>query len=56
MGWPAAVGVVFADGSAAHHACDEHAELARIRHRAAGAFTPEALADEAELTARGEMA
>jgi hypothetical protein len=54
MGWPEAVGVVFGDGTAAHHACDERAEREHIRQRAENAISPEALGDEAELTIRGE--
>jgi hypothetical protein len=54
MNWPAPVGVMFADGTGAHHACHERAEVERIRARAANAMMPAALADEAEVTARGE--
>ena len=54
MFWPAPVGVVFADGTAAHHACYERAEVERIERRAANAVSPEALADEAEVKLRGE--
>jgi hypothetical protein len=54
LNWPAPVGVMFADGTGAHHACHERAEVERIRARAANATTPAALADEAELTARGK--
>jgi hypothetical protein len=45
---------VFADGTVAHHACHERAEVERITVRAANALSPEALADEAEPTIRGE--
>ncbi len=45
---------MFVDGTGAHHACHERAEVERIRARAANAMTPAALADEAEVTARGE--
>jgi hypothetical protein len=54
MGWPRPVGIVFADGTAAHHACDERAEVERLRRQAALGCTPEAQADAAELTIRGE--
>ena len=54
MDWPAPVGRMFGDGTAAHHACHERAEVELIRARAANAVTPEALADEAETTIRGE--
>ncbi len=54
MNWPSPVGVMFADGTGAHHACHERAEVERIRARAANAMMPAALADEAEVTARGE--
>ena len=54
MDWPAPVGRMFADGTGAHHACHEHAELERIRRRAANAFSPEAATDPAELTVHGE--
>ncbi len=46
--------VPFADGTAAHLGCHDAAEVERIRARAANATTPAALADEAEVTARGE--
>ena len=54
MDWPAPVGRMFGDGTAAHHACHERAEVERIRARAANALSAEALADEAEVTVRGE--
>jgi hypothetical protein len=54
MGWPAAVGLVFADGTAAHHACDEAAELARLRQRPPRVST-KALADEVEPTVRENL-
>jgi hypothetical protein len=54
MNWPGSVGRTFADGTGAHHACHERAEVARIRARAANALSPEALGDEAEVTIRGE--
>jgi hypothetical protein len=47
MGWPRPVGVVFADGTAAHHACRERAEVERIGPGPRNALSPEALADEA---------
>jgi hypothetical protein len=48
-------GLVFADGTGAHVACEDrrHAELAR--RQAARALTPDALADPAELMIRGEL-
>jgi hypothetical protein len=52
IAWPAAIGLVFADGTAAHPACAERAEVERIRRRAANANTPDALADEAEVMLR----
>jgi hypothetical protein len=54
MDWPAPVGRMFADGTAAHHACHERTEVEHIRARAANALSAEALADEAEVTIRGE--
>lgn len=54
MGWPGPVGRMFGDGTAAHHACRERAEVERIRARAANALSAEALADAAEVTIRGE--
>jgi hypothetical protein len=56
MGWPRPVGIVLADGTAAHHACAEWAEVERIRRRGENALSPDALADEAEVTVRGELA
>jgi hypothetical protein len=55
MGWPRPVGVVFADGTAAHHACDEAAEVARIKRLAANALSPQAMNDPAEMMVRGKM-
>ncbi len=55
MNWPAPVGVMFADGSGAHHACHERAEVERVRARAGNALSVLALADEAEVTVRGEV-
>jgi hypothetical protein len=55
MDWPVPVGRMFADGTGAHHACRERAEVERIRARAANALSAETLADEAELTIRGEL-
>jgi hypothetical protein len=54
MGWPGPVGVVFADSTAAHHACAERAEVERIQWRAENALLP--VEDEAELCIRGELA
>jgi hypothetical protein len=54
MNWPAPVGRIFGDGTGAHHACHERAEVTRIRARADNALSPAALADEAEVTVRGE--
>jgi hypothetical protein len=47
--------LAFGDATVAHVVCEDrwHAELAR--RQAAGAFTPEALADPAELMIRGEL-
>ena len=53
MDWPAPVGRMFGDGTAAHHACHERAEVERIRRQASNAVTPAALADEAEVTVHG---
>ena len=55
MNWPAPVGVMVADGTGAHHACHERAEVERLRARAANALSSEVLADEAEVTIRGEL-
>jgi hypothetical protein len=56
MGWPGSVGDFLADDTAAHHACHKRPEVERVRRRAAHALAPGALADEAELTVRSEMA
>jgi hypothetical protein len=55
MGWPRPAGVVFGDGTAAHNACDEAAEVARIKRLAANALSPEAMNDPAEMMVRGQM-
>jgi hypothetical protein len=55
IGWPRPAGVVFADGTAAHHACDEAAEVARIKRLAANALSPEAMSDLAEMMVRGKI-
>jgi hypothetical protein len=55
MGWPRPAGVVFADSTAAHHACDERAEIERIRRRAENAFSREAMADPAEVMVHGKI-
>jgi hypothetical protein len=47
--------LAFADGSAAHEACEDRWRAEGVVRRAGNASTPEALADEAELTIRGEM-
>jgi hypothetical protein len=47
--------MVFADGTAAHHACDEAAEVARIKRLAANALSPEAMSDLAEMMMRGKI-
>jgi hypothetical protein len=44
----------FADGTAAHLTCEDAWDLERLRARAANALSPAALADGAELVARGE--
>ncbi len=54
LAWPGPVGITFADGTGAHHACHERAEVERIRARAKNAVSREAAADPAELTVRGE--
>ena len=54
--WSRSGAVAFADGGSAHVACYEQAEAARIRaaaHRAVE--SPDARADEAEVTVRGEV-
>jgi hypothetical protein len=48
LAWPAPVGVVYSDGSAEHHHCRLFAAAERA------VLSPDALADEAELTVRGE--
>jgi hypothetical protein len=55
MGWPRPAGVVFADGTAAHHPCDEAAEVARIKRLAANAFSPDAMSDPGEMMVHGKM-
>jgi hypothetical protein len=53
--WSRPGAIAFADGGSAHVACYERAEAARIRAAARRAVeSPDALADEAELTAHGE--
>ena len=47
MGWPGPVGLVLADGTAAHHRCDARAEAGGVRRHATDALSPEALADPA---------
>jgi hypothetical protein len=49
IGWPRPVGIVFADGTAVHHACAERAEVERIQRRAESALSPEAMSDPAEM-------
>lgn len=46
--------IPFTDGTAAHLACYEVAEAERLHARAACCFAPDVLADEAEVTMRGE--
>jgi hypothetical protein len=48
MAWPGPAGITYADGTAEHHACRVWAAAGRA------VLSPAALADEAELTARGE--
>jgi hypothetical protein len=48
MDWPGPAGVVHANGTAEHHACRLWAAAERA------VLSPDALADEAELTVRGE--
>ena len=55
MDWPGPVGRMFGDGTGAHHACHERAEVKRIRVKAANALSAEALADPAEVTIRGDL-
>jgi hypothetical protein len=55
MGWPRPAGVVFGDGTAAHHACDEAAEAARIKRLTANALSPEAMNDAAEMMVHGKI-
>jgi hypothetical protein len=54
-GWPRPAGVVGGDGvPLLHSASRGHSGLERIERRAANTVSPESLADEAELTVRGE--
>lgn len=55
IGWPAAGGVTFADGAAAHTACYERAEIDRLLDAGLRAVAPELVRDEAEVTLRGEL-
>jgi len=56
MGWPAPVGVTFADGTAAHHACLEAPEPDLTRANADRAAWRDALADPVDEAApRGEL-
>jgi hypothetical protein len=45
MGWPRPVGLVFGDGTAAHHGCDVQAEADRISRQAINAPAQRAHAD-----------
>jgi hypothetical protein len=54
MGWPGPAGIILADGTALHHGCAERFHVERIRRLAENAFSPDAMADEAELTLQGE--
>jgi hypothetical protein len=53
MGWPRAVGVVLADGTALHPRCSELFHVERIKRRAENAFSREAMADPAEIMVNG---
>ena len=54
LAWPAPVGIILGDGSAECHACADR-EVWRLMAAADRALnSPDALADPAELTARGE--
>jgi hypothetical protein len=55
VGWPRPVGLVFADGTAAHHACNDRPKAERVCRRPGADGSPESLADEAEVTVRGEL-
>jgi hypothetical protein len=48
LAWPGPTGVVYADGTAEHHACRTWAAAERALH------SPDALADPAEVMPRGE--
>jgi hypothetical protein len=50
MGWPEPEGVIYADGTAEHHRCRVWAAAERA------IASPDALADPAEITIRGEYA
>jgi hypothetical protein len=54
MGWPGPVGVILGDGTALHQRCSETFHVERIRRLARNTHSPDAMADEAELTAGGE--
>jgi hypothetical protein len=56
LGWSQPGALAFADGSAAHVACADRAEVARLLAAGKRAVeSPDALADEAEVTLRGEL-
>jgi hypothetical protein len=56
LDWPRPGGVAFADGRSAHLRCHVEGEFARLVAAAERAvLSPDALADEAELTIRGEL-
>ena len=54
IGWPRPVGLVFGDGTAAHHACHERAETKRVRRLAGRNPAAGALAHGPEPTIRRE--
>jgi hypothetical protein len=56
MNGSASVGIVLGHGVAVHHACHKRTKIERIRRRAENAFSFDAMADEAELCIRGELA
>ena len=53
--WCRGLGLAFADGTIAHVACDDGAEVARLLEAGRRVVeSPDALADPAELMVRGE--
>jgi hypothetical protein len=55
MGWPGPVGITFADGTAAHHACDGALASERSPTKADRGASSETIGDLTDMTTRGEL-